>query len=143
MASETLLLTTFHVRDALCGLDAGRVQEVIRPGPITRVHHAPEEVVGIMNLRGRIVTVIDAAQRLGFPKTEYHAGCRIFLLEARDEFIGLLVDRVGEVLEVERERLEAIPSNVIANQRRMFLGVCRTDAHAITLLDADRIMAVS
>ncbi len=65
-ADETVLLATFFVRDALCALDAAGVQEVIRLGPVTPVRHAPEEVLGILNLRGKIVTIVDLGLRLGF-----------------------------------------------------------------------------
>jgi purine-binding chemotaxis protein CheW len=92
-AGQTVLLATFFVRDALCALDANGVQEVIRLGPVTSVRYAPEEVLGIVNLRGKIVTIVDLGLRLGFPKAVAGADSRIFIVEDRGEFIGLLVDR--------------------------------------------------
>ena len=65
---QTVLLATFFVRDALCALDAAGIQEVIRLGPLTPVRHAPPDVAGILNLRGKIVTILDLGLRLGFPK---------------------------------------------------------------------------
>src|ERR1039457_7188617 len=67
-AGQTVLLATFFVRDALCALDAAGIQEVIRLGPLTPVRHAPPDVAGILNLRGKIVTILDLGLRLGFPK---------------------------------------------------------------------------
>src|ERR1700735_2682115 len=91
---RTVLLATFFVRDALCALDATGVQEVIRLGPVTRVRDAPQEVPGIVNLRGKIVTIIDLGLRLGFPKAVPGIESRVFIMEDQGEFIGLLVDRM-------------------------------------------------
>jgi purine-binding chemotaxis protein CheW len=140
-AGQTVLLTTFFVRDALCGLDAAGIQEVIRLGPVTPVCYAPEEVLGIVNLRGKIVTIVDLGLRLGFPKAMAGGDSRIFIIEDRNEFIGLLVDRVDEVVEVERDHWQPPPANVNRAQARFFKGVCRAHGRVITLLDAGQILA--
>ena len=101
-AGQTVLLATFFVREALCALDAAGIQEVIRLGPLTPVRHAPPEVAGIVNLRGKIVTILDLGLRLGLRRMVPSGDSRIFIIEDRNEFIGLLVDRVDEVVEVER-----------------------------------------
>jgi purine-binding chemotaxis protein CheW len=138
---QTVLLATFYVRDALCALDAAGVQEVIRVGPVTPVRYAPEEVVGIINLRGRIVTIIDLGLRLGFSAVVAGPDSRIFILEDRNEFIGLMVDRVDEVVEVERDDWQAPPANVNWGQARFFKGVCRARGRVVTLLDGPQILA--
>jgi purine-binding chemotaxis protein CheW len=138
---QTVLLATFFVRHALCALDAAGVQEVIRLGPVTSVRYAPEEVLGIINLRGKIVTVVDLGLRLGFPKAVAGSGSRIFIIEERNEFIGLLVDREDEVVEVERENWQPPPANVNREQARFFKGVCRSSGKMITLLDAGLILS--
>src|ERR1035438_1418657 len=94
-AGQTVLLAAFFVRDALCALDAAGVREVIRLGPLTPVRYAPEEVIGIVNLRGKIVTVVDLGLRLGFPKAVAGSDSRIFIMEDRGEVIRLLVGRGG------------------------------------------------
>ena len=116
-SGQTVLLATFFVRGALCALDATEVQEVIRLGPVTPVRYAPEAVVGIVNLRGKIVTIVDLGLRLGLPKAVAGSDSRIFIMEDRGEFIGLLVDQVDEVVEIERERLAAA-----ASQRELGAG---------------------
>ena|SRR5579872_1772843 len=138
---QAALLVTFVVRDALCALDAASVQEVIRLGPVTPVRYAPEEIAGIINLRGRIVTVIDLGLRLGFPKAVAGTDSRIFIIEDRNEFIGLQVDRVDEVVEVESNHWQPPPANVNGGQARFFKGVCRARGRVITLLDAPQILA--
>jgi purine-binding chemotaxis protein CheW len=140
-AGQTVLLATFFVRDALCALDAAGVQEVIRLGPVTPVHYASQEVIGIVNLRGKIVTIVDLGLRLGFSKTVAGSDSRIFIVEDRGEFIGLLVDRVDEVVEVEKDLWQPLPANVNGEQSRFFKGVCRAGGRVITLLDAAQILA--
>lgn len=139
--SQTVLLATFFVREALCALDAAGIQEVIRLGPLTPVRHAPPEVAGIVNLRGKIVTILDLGLRLGFPKAVPTGDSRIFIIEDRNEFVGLLVDRVDEVVEVERSQWQAPPANVRGAQGRFFQGVYRTGGRVITVLDSVPILA--
>jgi len=140
-APQTVLLATFFVRDTLCALDAAGVQEVIRLGPLTPVCYAPDEVLGIVNLRGRIVTIVDLGLRLGFPRTVAGRDSRIFIIEDRNEFIGLLVDRVDEVVEVEAGQWQPMPANVNREQARFFKGVCRARNRMITLLDAGQVLS--
>ena len=140
-AGQASLLATFFVRDALCALDAAGIQEVIRLGAVTPVHHAPDEVLGIVNLRGKIVTILDLGLRLGFARAVPVPDSRIFIVEYHGEFIGLLVDRVDEVVEVERDQWQAPPPNVPWGQARFFQGVCRAGGRVITILDSGPILA--
>ncbi len=139
-AGQTILLATFFVRDALCALDASSVQEVIRLGPVTPVRHARGEVLGVVNLRGRIVTIIDLGMRLGFAPSVPGPDSRIFIVEDRGEFIGILVDRVDEVVEIESDRWQPPPANVNEGQVHFFKGVCRAGGRVITLLDAGELL---
>jgi purine-binding chemotaxis protein CheW len=138
---QTVLLATFFVRDALCALDATGVQEVIRLGPVTPVRYAPEAVLGIVNLRGKIVTIVDLGLRLGLPRAVPGIDSRVFIIEDQGEFIGLLVDRVDEVVEIEGDRWQPPPANVNWGQAQFFKGVCRDRGRVITLVDAGQILA--
>jgi len=140
-SAQTLLLATYFVRDALCALDAASVQEVIRLGPVTSVRHAPAEVLGIVNLRGRIVTILDIGLKLGFGPATPGPETRVFIIEDGNEFIGLLVDRVGEVVEVERDALEPLPANISHAHGRYFKGVHRAGRQVVALVDVDRLLA--
>ncbi len=137
------LLATFYIRDALCALDATEVQEVIRLGPMTPVHHAPAEVLGIVNLRGRIVTILDVGRRLGFPPAAPGPESRVFIVEQRNECVGFFVDRAGEVVEIEDGQVEPPPSNVPREQSLCFRGVCRFGDAAMALIDLDRFLTES
>jgi len=138
--AQSRLLATFFVRDALCALDAARIQEVIRLGALTPVRHAPESVRGIVNLRGRIVTVLDLGLRLGFPKAIAGAESRIFIMEDGNEFIGLLVDRVDEVVETDPAQLQPPPANISSSQARFLKGICRAGGRVVTVLDTASIL---
>ena len=138
-----MLLATFFIRDAHCALDAAGVQEVIRLGPVTSVRHAPDEILGIVNLRGRIVTILDVGLKLGFAPVPTGPDCRVVIIEDRKEFIGLLVDRVGEVVEIEGARLEPPPANVSRTHCRFFRGVYRVNGKVITLMDVHQLLAES
>jgi purine-binding chemotaxis protein CheW len=141
-SEQPALLATFFVRDALCGLNASSVQEVIRLGAMTAAPHAPPDVAGIINLRGRIVTVVDAGMKLGYGPTLPGPETRVFIVEDHDEFLGLLVDRVGEVFEVESGAEEPMPANLRPAQSRYFKGLNRVAGRVISLLNAGEMLAV-
>lgn len=135
------LLATFTVGEAIFALDAAGVQEVIRVNTITPVPHASAEVVGVINLRGKIVTLLDAGLILGSAPSLRSRESRIFLIEDKGEFIGLLVDQVGEVIESEPSQWESLPLNIPGSQARFFQGVCRSGGRVITLLNQTEILS--
>jgi purine-binding chemotaxis protein CheW len=138
--AQTLLLATFSVGNALYALDASGVQEVIRVEAVTKVRHAPEEVAGVINLRGKIVTLLDLGKILGFGKSTISRESRVFIVEDRNEFLGVLVDRVGEVIEIEQGEVNSLPVNIPAAQARFFGGVCRTGGNVIALVNPREVL---
>jgi purine-binding chemotaxis protein CheW len=142
-AETTALLATFYVRGAHYALDAAKVQEVIRFEAVTPVRHAPESVLGVINLRGRIVTVVDAGARLRVAPVPPGPDRRVFIVEDRGEFVGILVDRVGEVLELDGATLEPPPANVSQTHGGLFKGVYRAGGKLVTLVDLDLLLAES
>jgi purine-binding chemotaxis protein CheW len=133
---QPALLATFYVRNSLYALEAAVVQEVVRLGALTPVHYAPPEVVGVINLRGRIVTVLDIGLKLGLAAIAPGKDARVFIIDQRDESIGLLTDRVSEVVETDGTNIDPLPANIPQHQARFFRGVCRTGGRVITWLDA-------
>lgn len=114
------LLATFRIRHAAFAIDAVRVDEVLRVTPITRVPHAPPEVQGIINLRGRIVSILDAGLQLGMAPCTVTPDSRIFVVADREEYLGLLVDEAGDVIEAAPEEFASAPGNVLPEQARYF-----------------------
>ena len=113
---------------------------MIRVESVTPVRHAPAEVSGVINLRGKIVTLLDLGMILGFGKSTVTRESRIFIIEDRGEFLGILVDSVGDVVEFERGKEEPLPVNIPASQARFFHGVCRTGGHVIAILNAGEVL---
>lgn len=140
-AQDSILLATFLVRGTSCALDASGVQEVMRLARLTTVHHAAPEVMGVINMRGRIVTILDVGLRMGFDRAVLGPDSRVFIIEDRSEFIGLLVDRVGEVVEVQRNSIEPTPANVQSGRMGFFHGVVRTGGRITTLINIEQVLS--
>ena len=138
----SLLLTVFSFDDALFAVDAMRVQEIIRVGPITPVHHAPADVLGIINLRGRIVTVLDPALRMGLEAQERTRLSRILIMDWQDEHVGLLVSEVHDMVRTAPERLGASPSNLKNSLGAFLSGVLQLKDHMVSVLDLKPLLSV-
>jgi purine-binding chemotaxis protein CheW len=139
-SDQERLLVTFCAGESAYGLDATRVQEVVLVGVITAVYHAPPEVRGIINLRGKIITVIGLNEKLSNIETEIGANSRILITLWADEYVGLLVDCVGEVLTMESGQVEACPANMPDSLRRFVTGVYRNADGAVAILNLETLL---
>jgi purine-binding chemotaxis protein CheW len=138
--NQNILAATFMLGQAAFGVDTAQIQEVVRLGNLTPVHHAPAYVVGIRNLRGRIVTVIDLRRRLDLGRVAVGPESRILIVEGQGEPIGLLVDRVADTIDVNPADIHPAPANVNGVQSRHLRGVCRNGACLVALLDLTAIL---
>ncbi len=129
-------LCTFYIADLFIGLDVLNVQEVLRPQELARVPLAPPNVEGLLNLRGHIVTAIDLRRRLGFPARAPDAEPMFMIVRTADGFVALLVDRVGDVIEVDESTFEPTPDNIPAATRTLIAGVHKLPQRLLHLLDA-------
>lgn len=134
-------LATFYVGDALCGMDILKVQEINKLMEMTVVPQAPSYVKGILNLRGQIVTVIDLGSKLGLAAMATSEASRNIIVNSRNEYIGLLVSRISDVVEAEWNKVEKPPANIAGVQGVFFKGVYQTRDRLIGILDTDRILA--
>jgi len=132
-------IVTFRVCDMLCGLDIVDVQEIKRIHQITAVHRAPPEVRGVVNMRGRIVTIIDVRQKLGFAAA---AGgpALVIIVPHREELLGLLVDDVDDIVRAEPGAIVPAPDNLEGVERELFCGVLKLDQTLVAILDRSRIV---
>ena len=137
---DALLVATFLLGEAAFGIDAQQVQEVARVCDITTVHHAPPDVVGIRNLRGRIVTAIDLRSRLGLGQVQASADNRILIVDWQGEPVGLLVDSVADTIETSPENLAPAPPNLHGVQSRKLRGVCRGGERLVALLELGPVL---
>lgn len=129
------ILATLRLGGSWFALNALLVQEVITVPAVTPVYSAPPYVRGIINLRGKIITVFDTAKRLGLPPVVRDARNRIMVVPGEVEPIGLLVEQVGDIAYPEPDALRALPKNVPAEQARFYLGVVRCRGKLFTLLN--------
>ena len=134
---------TFQVDNLIIGVDVDRVQEVLRDKVVTPVPLADECVAGILNLRGQIVTVIDARVRLGLaPRTE-GAGNAHVVIRAASEAISLVVDCEGDVIDVDEDSFEDVPATVSATIKTFVQGVYKIDGALLLVLDPERALSVA
>lgn len=132
-------LCTFCVENLTFGIDVLHVQEVIRFLDLTEVPLAPKAVVGLINLRGEIVTAIDMRRRLGLDENASDEPPINVVLRQSDSIVSLLVDTIGDVVEVDREGLEPPPETLDPLTRGMVHSVCKLDGQLLLVLDADAI----
>ena len=140
--SEEVQFSCFYLGDTLCGFDINLVQEVNDELSITEVPLSPEYVMGIMNLRGQIITVIDIAFKLGMSRSEIQPGSRVIIIKTEREFIGLIVDRVSEVVSGTRDNIAPPPPNLKGLQGKFVDGVIHTKTNELlALLDIEKVLA--
>jgi purine-binding chemotaxis protein CheW len=131
---------TATIGDQLFGLPILRVQDVFMPERLTRVPLAPPEIAGVLNLRGRIVTVIDMRVRLGLSQRERNSQPMAIGIEWRGESYGLLIDAIGEVLKLDDNFREPNPVNLEPNLARVSAGIHRLDGQLLVAIDIDRVL---
>jgi len=118
------------------------VQDVFIPERLTRVPLAPREIVGVLNLRGRIVTLIDLRRRFGLGERKEGEDVMAIGVESRGESYGLLIDRVGEVVELEGVAREPNPVNLDQRLAQMSSGIYRLDDQLLVVVDVDRVLDI-
>lgn len=132
---------TFHVGELFAGIEVQRVQEVLRQQPMTPIPLAPPTIAGLINLRGQIVTAIDLRARLGFPPAPQGLRPTNVVVSDGDAAVSLLVDRIGDVLEVSEELCEPPPDTVSSRFRHVIRGAYKLPGRLLLVLDHDRILS--
>ncbi|WP_375274008.1 chemotaxis protein CheW [Methylorubrum thiocyanatum] len=139
--TDTTDYVTVFVGETMFGLTIDRVHDVFVPAGITPVPLAPREIVGLLNLRGRVVTALCLRRRLGIPGREAGTAEMAIGLEQAGETFALIVDGVGEVLKLGADTQEPVPINLDARWRDISLGVHRLDGRLLVILDVDALLA--
>ncbi|MGD0193021.1 MAG: chemotaxis protein CheW [Rhizomicrobium sp.] len=135
---------TFMVADHYFGVPVKRVQDILTPDTIARVPLGPAEVRGLINLRGRIVTVIDMRTRmaLGASSTLGEKPCKCVTVENETEFYTLLVDSVGDVVSLNEDEREPNPATLDPSWSEMADGVFRVGSRLLIVLDVERLLMI-
>ena len=135
-------LATFVVDGLLCGVDVLTVQEVIRHQTMTPVPCAPRVVEGLINLRGQIVTAIDMRRRLGLPERPDALLSMNVVVRTAEGVVSLLVDEIGDVVEVKPDWFEVTPDTIGATVRSVIDGVYKLSGRLLLTVDVERIASV-
>ncbi|MFT5731234.1 MAG: purine-binding chemotaxis protein CheW [Desulforhopalus sp.] len=135
-------LATFYIGDALCGMDILKVQEINKIMQMTKVPQAPDYVLGILNLRGQIVTILDLGKKLGLGETDMSQDPRNIIVNSAGGHVGLLVRRISDVVSANMEKRERAPANMSGIQGEFFTGVYKTNDHLIGILDVDKVLSI-
>jgi purine-binding chemotaxis protein CheW len=142
-AAAQLHLITFFLDAEEFALPIRTVREVIRVGDMTRVPHAPAHVRGVINLRGRVLPVVELRTRLGLSALVPGPKARILVVEVDGRVLGLLVDAVAQVQKIPADQVIAAPDEVRSTDADYITGVARQGERLIILLDLDRALAPS
>ncbi|MGC2401172.1 MAG: chemotaxis protein CheW [Acidobacteriaceae bacterium] len=130
--------STFFVSDLFFGVDVLNVQEVLRFQQMTPVPQAPGVIEGLINLRGQIVTAIDMRRRLGLPPREDGKPPMNIVVRTSDGPVSLLVDEIGDVLDMDAAAYERPPENLNAAARQLIRGIYKLKGQLLLVLDAER-----
>ena len=134
-------LVTFSVGEEEFGVDILRVHEIIRIMNYTKVPKAPEFVEGVINLRGKIIPIIDLRRRFGMEPVPHSKSTRIVVMEIDGVVLGFVVDSVSEVLRLPAGRIEPPPPVVTGVESEYIQGVGKLDGRLLILLDLDRLLS--
>lgn len=132
---------TFRLDSETYGINVMQVQEVLRHSEIAPVPGAPVYVLGIINLRGNVVTVIDTRQRFGLESAPVTDQTRIVIIEADRQVVGILVDSVAEVVYLRQSEIETAPNVGTDESAKFIQGVCNKNDELLILVDLEKMMS--
>ncbi len=131
---------TFRLAEETYGINVMQVQEVLRMTEIAPVPGAPDYVLGIINLRGNVVTVMDTRKRFGLMPTEPDDSTRIVIIEAEEQVVGILVDSVAEVVYLKQSDIETAPNVGNEESSRYIQGVANRKEGLLILVDLNKLL---
>ena len=132
---------TFSLEEETYGIDVMRVQEVLPMSEIAPVPGAPPYVLGIINLRGNVVTVIDTRMRFGLPSRESDHASRIVVIETGDQVAGILVDSVAEVINVREDEVDTAPNVGNEDASKYIYGVVSRGEELLIMVDVNKLLS--
>ena len=137
---EVLQWVTYKLGEETYGINVMQVQEVLRHTEIAPVPGAPDYVLGIINLRGNVVTVIDTRSRFGLPPSDITDNTRIVIIESDDQVVGILVDSVAEVVYLRSSEIDSAPNVGTEESAKFIQGVSNRDGELLILVDLNKLL---
>lgn len=138
---KVLQYVTFRLDEETYGIDVMQIQEVLRFTEIAQVPGAPDYVLGIINLRGNVVTVIDTRRRFGLADADITDASRIVVMESDSQVMGILVDSVAEVVYLKASEIETAPNVGNEESAKFIQGVCNKNGELIILVEFDKMLS--
>lgn len=139
-SDRVLQYVTFRLDEETYGINVMQIQEVLRYSEIAPVPGAPDYVLGIINLRGNVVTVIDTRTRFGLADAGITDATRIVVMESADQVMGILVDSVAEVMYLKASEIETAPNVGNEESAKFIQGVCNKNGELIILVEFDKML---
>jgi purine-binding chemotaxis protein CheW len=137
---KELQVVGFRIGDETFGVKIGSVREIVRVPEITSVPNAPDTIEGVINLRGKIIPVMDLRKRFGFSEIQQDKKNRILVVELENKLVGLIVNSASEVLKIPPSEIES-PSSVFADSESSYVtGVGKLKGRLIILLDISKLL---
>ena len=136
---ELVRWITFHIGDENYGVEVGHVREILRIGNIFPVPGSQHFVLGITNIRGSVVTVVDGRKRFSLPAIDYDESTRLIVLEVGDETIGMVVDSVTDVVDLPKSAIDINPKLNVREGSEYIKGVVTTDEGLIIILSVNSL----
>lgn len=137
---ELLQLVSFNIGAEEFGIDILRVQEIIRFMTITHVPNSPAFIEGVINLRGRVIPIVDLRIKLGLSKRVHDSDTRIIVIEILNKTVGFIVDSVSEVLRIPKNITEAPPEMVAGINSEYITSIGKLEDRLLILLDLEKIL---
>lgn len=138
--TKDLQLVGFRIGKETFGVPIGLIHEIVRVPEITAVPDAPDYVEGVINLRGKIISVIDLRKRFGEAQIEASRKNRILVAEIEKKLVGLIVDAASEVIRIPQEEIEAPPEVFEENEVKYVTGVGKLNGRLVILIDLTKIL---
>jgi purine-binding chemotaxis protein CheW len=142
-STDVLQLVSFKIGNEEFGVDILKVQEINKMVPITKVPNSPVFVEGVINLRGKVIPIVDFRKRLGMEKAEQTKDTRIIVVDVDSRTIGFIVDSVSEVLRIPRSITEAPPEIVTGIDSEFITSVGKLDDRLLILIDLNKILSTA
>jgi len=140
-SDEIMQWVTFHLENETYGINVMQVQEVLRYTEIAPVPGAPSYVLGIINLRGSVLTVIDTRARFELNPTQNTENTRIVVIESEKQVVGILVDSVAEVVYLKESEIDDTPSVGNEDNAKFIQGVSNRDGKLLILVDLEQLLS--
>ena len=137
---QVLQWVTYRLGEETYGINVMQVQEVLRHTEIAPVPGAPDYVLGIINLRGNVVTVIDTRARFGLPPADVTDNTRIVIIESDEQVVGILVDSVAEVVYLKSSEIDSAPNVGTEESAKFIQGVSNRDGELLILVDLNKLL---